>query len=140
MHQLPWHDSLTFSSAPSGPPQNVVARATNSSTLIISWAPPVAERLNGLIQRYQISITGLETRTSEQFSTTEESIVIANRHPYYRYSYMVAAVTTGQGPYSTATLVRMPEAGKCTLAWHLVSSMLDFLSLQLQLLRPHVLK
>lgn len=112
-------DSLTFfiysyllSIAPSGPPQNVVARATNSSTLSISWAPPVAGRLNGMIQRYEISITELETRTSQQFSTTDESIVIPNRHPYYRYSYIVAAVTTGQGPYSAATLIRMPEAGK----------------------------
>lgn len=62
--------------------------------------------------RYSIRITELETRTSEQLSSTEESINITNRHPYYRYSYIVAAVTVGQGPYSAATLIHMPEAGK----------------------------
>lgn len=101
-----------FSLVPSGPPQNVVARATDATTLRISWAPPVAERVNGLIQRYSLSITELETGTSEQFSTREESIAINDRHPYYRYGYVVAAVTTGQGPYSVATLIRMPEAGR----------------------------
>lgn len=72
----------------------------------------MAERQNGLIQRYSISVTELETGTSEEFSTVEESIAITNRHPYYRYSYQVAAVTIRQGPYSVATLIRMPEAGK----------------------------
>ena len=102
---------VTFPAVPSGSPQNVVASAVDPTTLRISWDPPVAERLNGMVQAYSISITEIETGESQMFSTANESIVIPNRHPYYRYRYLVAAVTTGQGPFSVATLIRMPEAG-----------------------------
>ena len=48
---------------------------------------------------------------SQLLSTIEETILVLNLHPYYRYGYRVAAVTIGQGVFSVATFVRMPEAG-----------------------------
>lgn len=66
-----------------------------------------------MIQQYAISITELETQTAEMFSTMGEAIVISSRHPFYRYSYSVAAETIiGQGPFSVASMVHLPEAGK----------------------------
>ena len=114
MKQLSFLSPLSIlpHSVPTGPPQNVVARATDPFTLNVSWTPPAEGRINGLIQSYNISITEIETATSQHFSTVELYFAIPNRHPYYRYRYMVAAVTVGQGPYSVATLVRMPEAGE----------------------------
>ena len=70
------------------------------------------ERINGLIRRYIVSVTELETGTTEQFFTVEDNITIRGRHPFYRYSYVVAAVTIGQGPYSASSIIHMPEAGK----------------------------
>lgn len=70
------------------------------------------EHRNGLIVRYIINITELETRTTELYNATDESIVIGGRHPFYRYSYAVTAETVGQGPYSVARITHMPEAGK----------------------------
>ena len=48
---------------------------------------------------------------SQLLSTIEETILVSNLHPYYRYGYRVAAVTIGQGVFSVASFVRMPEAG-----------------------------
>ncbi len=65
-----------------------------------------------MILRYSINITEQETRTVTTLETTNQSIVITERHPYYRYGYIVSAVTIGPGPYSVASIIRMPEAGK----------------------------
>ena len=109
---MTYHFNLCFPSlVPTGPPQNVMATAVDATTLSLAWSPPVPERRNGVIQRYTISITEMETRTTEVFNTTGESIVISGRHPFYRYSYIIAAETIGRGPYSVASLIRMPEAG-----------------------------
>ena len=98
---------------------------TDPTVLTLTWAPPVPERRNGLIQRYIISVTELETRTTELFNTTVESISITGRHPFYRYSYIVAAVTIGRGPYSVASIIHLPEAG--------TSSFLPFEELTIEL-------
>lgn len=102
---------LSLSLVPTGPPQNVMARIINATTLSLSWSPPVPERRNGLIQRYVVSITELETGTTQLYNSTQGSIVIGGRHPFYRYSYIVAAETIGRGPYSVASMTHMPEAG-----------------------------
>lgn len=107
-----------------------MARAINPSTLSILWDPPQTRQLNGMIQRYNVSISEIGTRELQHFSTGNESIVIPNLRPYRLYSYKVAAVTTGQGPYSLATLIQMPEAGTIltTVAFGQVVNSLSFVS------------
>ena len=75
------------------------------------WTPPLTEHRNGLIRGYVIQVTELETGRIEQFNTTDKTIVIYGRHPFYRYSYVIAAESIGPGPYSVASLIHMPEAG-----------------------------
>ena len=70
------------------------------------------QRRNGLIQRYSINITEQQTGIVSTIQTTNQSIVIRERHPFYRYGYIVTAVTVGPGPYSVASVIHMPEAGK----------------------------
>ena len=96
---------------PTGPPQTVIAMASDPTVLTLTWSQPVPERRNGLIQHYIISVTELDTRNTELLNTTEEMISIPDRHPFYRYSYIVAAVTIGQGPFSVASIIHMPEGG-----------------------------
>lgn len=82
------------------------------STLSLSWLPPLPERRNGFIQQYIISITDLETGMTQLVNTTEQITIVSDLHPFYRYSYTVAAETAvGRGPYSVVSLIHMPEAG-----------------------------
>ena len=40
------------------------------------------------------------------------TLSVPTLHPFYTYNCIVAAVTVGLGPYSTAVEVEMPEDGK----------------------------
>ena len=101
---------------PTGPPQDITSQIVSPTTLNLSWSPPTEERRNGLIQLFTVSITELETRTLQTFTTPGESIIISNRHPFYRYSFTIAAETViGRGPFSVTSTVHMPEAGEIRL-------------------------
>ena len=101
---------ISFSAVPTGSPKNVTAQVLDPTSLTLSWAPPLTERTNGLIQRYHVRITELETGQVRELNVTETSVVVSGLHPFYQYRYIVAAVTVGVGPYSVASLVRLPEA------------------------------
>ena len=105
------HNSFVFSLVPSGPPRSVIAKSLNSSTLYISWSSPTSEHQNGYIQGYSINLVEIETGISMTFSTTEQNNTILNLHPYYRYSYKIAAITIGQGPFSEPFVIQLPESG-----------------------------
>ena len=99
---------------PEAPPQRLVANATDSRTLVLGWIPPDPEDRNGIIIKYTINITELETDMPLDFVIGNTTTLTVSVHPYYRYSYIVAAQTViGQGPYSTPPQVfRMPEDGR----------------------------
>ncbi len=78
----------------------------------MAWTAPIAENQNGYIREYQVRLVEIDTGVLLTYSTTEEGIHIPNLHPFYRYSYSIAAVTIGLGPYSEAAIIQMPEAGK----------------------------
>ena len=105
---------LYYFVVPTSSPQSVTAHVIDVTTLNISWSPPVPEHRNGLIQRYVIRVTELDTGILDQFVTTNQSIIIRGRHPFYRYNYSIAAETIGLGPYSVAKVIHMPEAGRVT--------------------------
>ena len=55
----------------------------------------------------------METGTQFQLVTDNTTITAFSLHPYYTYSYTVAAETSvGLGPYTSPRAVRMPEDGK----------------------------
>ena len=47
-----------------------------------------------------------------QFSTSSTQLVVTDLRPYHEYECVVVAVTVGQGPNSSAILVRTRETGK----------------------------
>jgi len=83
----------------------------NSSALNVSWSSPTSEHQNGVIQGYSISLVEIETGTYMMFSTAKETHTILNLHPHYRYSYKIAAITIGQGPFSEPSIIQLPESG-----------------------------
>ena len=99
---------------PSAPPDDVQVTAEGSRTLQLSWQPPANRSRNGIIQRYIVNITELDTGSTLQLETNNYDlfVVVGNLHPYYQYSCIVAAETVGLGPFSMAVIIELPEDGK----------------------------
>ncbi len=100
---------------PTGAPLFVSAQALSPSVLFIQWEPPNIVQQNGVIRRYVINITEIETTTSKMLYSNETNITLDSRHPFYQYSYSVSAVTVSSGPFSSIDVIQMPEAGIVTL-------------------------
>ena len=74
------------------------------------------EEKNGIIRRFIINITELNSGTEFQLENATTEITIQNLHPFYRYSYSVAAETVALGPFTLGFIIEMPEDGKLTKA------------------------
>ena len=101
--------------APTGPPGGILAEATSTS-LSLTWRPPLFEETNGLIQQYVLVITEQETETETMETLPTNRAILEDLHPYYMYTIRVAAETVGLGPFSNNFTIRLPEDGKtaCT--------------------------
>ena len=93
-------------SAPSGPPQNISGSVVSSTSIQLSWSPPLSHHQNGLIQSYTILVFEQQTNTTveEHQNFQENMIVITSLHPYYDYTLSVAAHTVALGPYDSVML------------------------------------
>ena len=100
-----------YSAAPTAPPENLIATPLDSKTLRITWQPPVEEERNGIIRRYVINITELNSGNEYQLENASTEITVQDLHPFYRYSYSVAAETVALGPFTPSSIIEMPEDG-----------------------------
>jgi receptor-type tyrosine-protein phosphatase Q len=92
--------------APSEAPCYSRHTVLNAYSFIITWSPPRSSSQNGVINHYNLQLndtTGLR-------SVTQTSYTAKNLHPYFIYTYSIAAFTVDTGPYSLQMSVRMPEA------------------------------
>ena len=128
-----------YSAAPTAPPKNLIATALDSRTLHITWQPPVEEERNGIIRRYVINITELNSGTEFQLENATTEITVQNLHPFYRYSYSIAAKTIALGPFTPGSIIEMPEDGKLTKFCHVegIHIIIILSSLALQHLQHH---
>ena len=127
------------SAAPTAPPENLIATPLDSTTLHITWQPPVEGERNGIIRRYVINITELNSGNEYQLENSSTEITIQDLHPFYRYSYSVAAETVALGPSTSASIIEMPEDGKL-IKLYLAEDLyvqLSFVSHALQHLQLH---
>ena len=111
---------LTHSlTAPSQPPSAIAVVAMNSTSIRVSWAPPLLMSRNGIIQGYKIiynikdGISGVVRVI--QGNTTHEQIISGLRK-YTEYSVKLLAFTVGDGPLSSPYLVTTEQDGKYTVA------------------------
>ena len=87
--------------------------AINSSSLRLSWEEPPAEEQNGIVMRYSISVTVLETEERLGFMVAGTRFELYNLHPFYTYSITIAAATVnGTGPYSAVFTIQLPPDGE----------------------------
>ena len=90
-----------------------------STTIYISWQPPLSEDQNGVIAGYTLNVTSPETGETEEFFTELTAYILNPVSPYTLYTAAVAAHTdAGRGPYSARISVQTGEDGMlfCTLS------------------------
>ncbi|KAG9510748.1 Protein sidekick, partial [Fragariocoptes setiger] len=93
---------------PEGAPRNVNVEAANSTSVVISWEPPLPQLINGINQGYKIQAwsDALRTNLSREVSvlpnpspTSPQSHVVENLQPYTNYYMTVLCFTSaGDGP------------------------------------------
>ena len=102
---------VTHFLVPSAPPTNLSVIAPNATTLNITWQPPLPTHQNGIVRSYMVTVFSIESETSDQLITDQSYLVLYNLHPFYTYSFIIAAVTVGPGPSSEIFTIQMPSAG-----------------------------
>ena len=104
---------LFFYSVPSSPPQSPYGSAIGSTGISLFWDPPPADAQNGIITRYMISITEVETDRSFSLFSPTTSVNVTSLHPFYTYNCTIAAETTvGDGPYTTSITIVTLQDGR----------------------------
>ena len=98
--------------APSAPPTDLLATALSARTLNITWEAPVFTEQNGIIRSYRLNISVTETGSSELLMSDQPQLLFEDLHPFYTYSFLIAAVTISPGPYSEILTIQMPQAGE----------------------------
>ena len=79
---------------------------------MLSWNPPPALERHGIIREYHINLTEEATEVVVTFTTSANYIEVSQLHPFYNYSWVVTAVTIGEGPYTELSLVTTLEDGR----------------------------
>ena len=96
---------------PSASPREIGGEALSSSSLLLTWQPPLDDQLNGILTGYVVNVTETETGNQYQISTDAAQYTFEGLHPFYQYMFIVAALTVGQGPFSEIFPLRMPQDG-----------------------------
>lgn len=89
-----------------------MAQPSSSRSATISWNPPPDDEINGIIIRYVINVTIVETGDTFQLNSTTTTLTVNALTPYTTYVCIIAAVTSaGIGPFSTQFTLITPEDG-----------------------------
>ena len=103
---------------PDTPPTNVLARADNSTSIMVNWTQVPAINRNGIINMYEIEYIPLQTFEGQIMTATMNvsdilSARLTGLQEYVNYSISVRAYTRiGQGPYSSAITILTLEDGE----------------------------
>ena len=102
---------------PSGFPQHFSGNATSSTSMYLSWSPPLLEEQSGDIFQYVINVTHADTLETVQHYSVTTYISIDGLDPFTTYVCVVAAETAqGLGPYSHLLFIQTHETCKYIVA------------------------
>ncbi|XP_048828340.1 immunoglobulin superfamily DCC subclass member 4-like isoform X2 [Brienomyrus brachyistius] len=108
-------EESTLPDRPSTPPVELQLSALDSSTVLVSWRPPVEP--NGIIVEYRILYSSSSTQPDHLWSSmsldgstisTEVQMLLGDTRYYFK---MAALTEVGAGPYSPIKDVHTPPAG-----------------------------
>ena len=105
---------ISFSTAPTGPPENAGGVTVSYSSIHLTWDPPSPDLQNGIVRLYLINLTEIETGMQTQYTINQTQITIENLHPFYEYNLTVAAVTVSEGPHSSVVSITTDQHGMRT--------------------------
>lgn len=104
--------SVSFSPAPSAPPETLSVDEIYPDSIELSWSPPPPPNHNGEITGYNVTVTATNTGITLTVFSVANSTVIGSLTPFTTYIYSVAAVTNaGTGPFSSPNTVTTAETG-----------------------------
>lgn len=104
---------LSLHAGPSAPPENFYAVPSSPTSASITWDPPPADDINGVIIQYIINVTVVGSRQTFQLTSITTSLNITTLQPYTTYICIITAVTSvGIGPFSSRFTLITPEARK----------------------------
>ena len=82
---------------PSGPPTNFTLSLLSSTSIQLSWDPPLSEERNGIVRQYIVHVE-LPVGEILSYTTSSNSYAVSGLRPYTTYFFSVAALTVGAGP------------------------------------------
>ena len=88
--------------------------AVDSSTVALQWNPPPVEDHNGIIRKYLVNATAVETGKYTLTEITGTTGIIVSLVPSFTYMFSVSAYTVSAGPYSPVITITLPEDGNIT--------------------------
>ena len=97
--------------APSTAPVITTGYSIDSRTVSIQWDAPPDEHHNGIIRKYIVNVTIVETGDTWNTTFSGTSAIIGSLVPSFTYQFTVTAYTVAAGPYSTVVTIVMPEDG-----------------------------
>ena len=92
-----------------------MATAVSSNSISLAWDPPAAANRNGIIRTYAINVSVSPSGENIQLTANNTEYHLEMLHPYYNYSFVISAVTTGPGPASSVYTITTEEEGKVSL-------------------------
>ena len=102
--------------APSGPPQNLTGEFINSTSLRITWDPPLPNDQNGVIRGYNVSYN---ISADESIFVRGTTVELAGLQKFTFYNVSVQAFTVGSGPIDS-TVVQTDSDGEFTNERHII--------------------
>ena len=96
---------------PSGPPLNITAESTSSTSIRVTWDPPLPADQNGIIVSYTVTyVSSANTEMNE--TTSNNEITLEGLNIFEVYNITVSASTiNGSGPFDFI-VQRTDEDGK----------------------------
>ena len=92
--------------APTTVPIDIETYQLNSTSVFLSWRPPLVQYQNGIIRSYFVEFTLVNsTEAWFQYTTQDQHLLIDNLEPNTMYACRVAAYTVGRGPFSEPLMI-----------------------------------
>ena len=102
---------------------NLVATTNSSSSVHLTWQPPILDQQNGRIVQYVVNVTTVETGEQSQLVSVLNQLTVQSLHPHWTYIFTVSGETSvGAGPPSLAVTATTLEDGNAVIITVAISS------------------
>ena len=106
---LPTAHYLWFYYIAPNPPQNISAKAVNSTTVEVTWDPPSIT--NGILHYYTIMYGSSDDMEMMEVNSSGVTMLVSRLDPFTNYTFFVLAVTIAPSEPSDTVTVLTDEAG-----------------------------